>query len=203
LKKEVLKIGITGGIGSGKTTVCSVFKSLGIPVYHADERARYLTETNLNIRQQIIRMFGTKSYNESGYNSKYIAGLVFNDSKLLDNLNAIIHPYVYRDFKNWALNYTDTPYIIEEAAILFESGANKNMDHIIFIDSPLELRLKRVVKRDKMSREIVFKRINQQWLADKIRQLADWNIINNDKELILPQILEIHDRLMKLALANE
>jgi dephospho-CoA kinase len=203
LKKEVLKIGITGGIGSGKSTVCSVFKSLEIPVYHADERAKYLAATNREIHQQIVKVFGQEAYNPSGYNKKYIASIVFNDGKLLKKLNDIIHPYVSEDFKNWAGQYHEAPYIIEEAAILFESGSNKIMNYVIFVDSPLELRLERVIARDKTSREGILKRINQQWPADKIRQLADWVVNNNNKQLILPQILEMHYQLIKLAFTNE
>jgi dephospho-CoA kinase len=198
----VLKIGITGGIGSGKTTVCSIFNSLGTPVYSADERARILTETNSEIREQIISLFGRESYIISGYNRKYIAGLVFNNDRLLSELNDIVHPYVSRDFINWMSQYPNSTYVIEEAAILFESGANKKMDYIIFVDSPLELRVKRIIKRDKSSRKDVLNKIKHQWPADKIRQLADWNIINNNKQLILPQILDIHNRLIKLAFNN-
>jgi dephospho-CoA kinase len=202
LKKEVLKIGITGGIGSGKSTVCSVFKSLDVPVYHADERARFLISTDKNIRRQIKEVFGNESYNSDGYNRKYMANLVFNDEVLLQKLNSIVHPFVSHDFHNWAVLLNNAPYIVEEAAILFESGANKMMDYIIFVDSTLELRLERVVKRDHSSREEVLKRIDQQWSAGKIKQLADWYIVNNNKKLILPQILEIHNRLINLALKN-
>jgi dephospho-CoA kinase len=199
----VLKIGITGGIGSGKSTVCSVFKALGIPVYNADERARYLIETDKDIKQQIIKVFGAKAFIDNVYNKKFIADLVFNDSNLLEKLNFIIHPHVSIDFKNWSNQFADAKYIIEEAAILFESGANKKMDYVIFVDAPLELRLDRVINRDKSKRSEVLKRIKHQWSADKIRQLADWSIVNNNKKLILPQILNIHNCLTKLTLVNE
>jgi dephospho-CoA kinase len=179
-----------------------VFKSLEIPVYHADERAKFLAETDKKIRQQIIKVFGKEAYIDSGYNKKYIAGLVFNNEKLLNKINEIIHPYVSKDFNNWAYQNPYTPYVIEEAAILFESGANKKMDFVINVESPLELRLERIIKRDKTNRDEVLKRIKKQWPADKIRQLADWTIINNNKKLILPQILKIHNHLTNLAVAN-
>jgi dephospho-CoA kinase len=198
----VLKIGITGGIGSGKTTVCAVFKAIGLPVYHSDERARYLAETNLEIRRQITEAFGNESYINSCYNRKYIASLVFNDNYLLDKLNAIIHPYVAKDFREWTSLYNEEKYIIEEAAILFESGANINMDYTIFVDSPQNLRVNRVLKRDKTSRDEILRRIKNQWPAGKIRQLADWSIVNNNKRLILPQILRIHKQLINLAHSN-
>jgi dephospho-CoA kinase len=193
----VIKVGITGGIGSGKSIVCSVFKKLGIPVYEADDRAKLLIETHPEIRNQIISAFGEQSYSDNVYNRKYIASKVFTDNELLVKLNNIVHPYVASDFFRWAEQFSSTPYIIEEAAILFESGAYKKMDYNILIDSPLELRIARVMQRDHLSKEEILNRINKQISTDKIKHLVDWIIVNNNKQLILPQIFEIHHKLLK------
>lgn len=193
----MLKIGITGGIGSGKSIVCSVFRLLGVPVYHADDRAKYLMENDIDIRTQIISLFGDEAYNGSNYNRKYIASLVFTNDSLLTKLNNIVHPYVANDFILWTELFKESAYVIEEAAILFESGAGKKMDYNILVDAPEEQRIKRVMKRDNLTEEEVRIRINKQISTDKIRHLVDWIIVNNNKQLILPQILKIHSQLNK------
>lgn len=193
----MLKIGITGGIGSGKSLVCKVFISLGIPVYNADERAKYLIENNLEIREQIIAIFGSEAFRNQLYNRKYIADKVFNDKNLLTKLNEIVHPKVGIDFYEWTLHNKDSIYLVEEAALLFESGAYKKMDYNILVDAPVETRIERVMLRDHLSHEEIQSRINNQVSTDKIRHLVDWIIINNNKQLILPQILQIHNYLIE------
>jgi dephospho-CoA kinase len=192
----VLKVGITGGIGSGKSVVCHIFNVLGIPVYNADERAKFLISIDRNIRNEIIRVFGKDSYNAEGYNSKYIASLVFRNSDLLNCLNNIVHPRVVKDFKKWIHLQENAKYIIEETAILFESGAFKKTDRIILVDAPNKIRINRVLERDNVSEEEIRNRMKNQWPTNKIRPIADWIIENDDNNLILPQILAIHNQLM-------
>lgn len=187
----MLKVGITGGIGSGKSIVCKVFKALQVPVYNADQRAKILVETNPEVRSQIIKIFGKNAYLGSKYNRKYIAGKVFNNKILLDKLNSIIHPRVEKDFNEWVKKY-NTHYVIEEAAILFESGADKAMDHTMVVDAPEKLRISRIRERDGLSEDEIYERMQNQLPADKLRSLADWVIDNNDKVLVLPQILQLH-----------
>jgi dephospho-CoA kinase len=193
----VLKVGITGGIGSGKSIVCQVFKSLGIPVYNADQRAKDLIETDSSIRSKIVHLFGTKAYVHAEYNRKLIASKVFHNKALLEKLNSIIHPAVGEDFLIWTRKYTNSPYVIEEAAILFESGANIKMDFNVVVYADENLRISRIQKRDELRREEITSRIKNQWPAEKIRTLADWVIDNNDKILVLPQILKIHQILLQ------
>jgi dephospho-CoA kinase len=196
LKRKVLKIGITGGIGSGKSIICKVFKALQVPVYNADQRAKILVETSPEIRSQIRKAFGENSYVGSKYNRTYIAGKVFNNRILLDKLNTIIHPAVMKDFHEWTKQY-NVPYLIEEAAILYESGANRALDHIIVVDAPEILRVSRIRKREGFSDDEIHERMQNQLPADKLRSLADWVIDNNDKVLVLPQILQLHHTLLE------
>ena len=190
----MLKLGITGGIGSGKSTVCKIFKSLQVPVYHADDRAKELVYTDEVLRNDIISEFGEKAFTHSTYNREYIASVVFGDKDKLEILNQIIHPRVEKDFEDWYRKQKSN-YVVHEAAILFESGVYKQMDYTLFIDAPVNYRIERVMKRDEITEEQVRVRLNNQWPADKISELADWVIVNDGKTLILPQILEIHNYL--------
>ena len=190
----MLKLGITGGIGSGKSTICKIFKSLQVPVYHADDRAKYLVSADKEIQNDIISVFGEKAFTHSTYNREYIASVVFKDKNKLESLNRIVHPRVEKDFSDW-YQKQNCSYIVHEAAILFESGVYKQMDYTLFIDAPVNYRIERVVKRDKVSEKQVIVRLNNQWPADKISEMADWVIVNDGKTLILPQILEIHNYL--------
>ncbi len=195
----MLKIGLTGGIGSGKSVVSQVFSQLGVPVYNADHMAKILVQTNHKLKKAIVAKFGEKSFTEQGYNTAYIAQLVFNNDNLLRALNKIIHPVVADDFINWCRQQGEKAYVLQEAAILFESRAADLMDYSIVVDAPLELRIERVITRDHCSKESVEMRIKNQWPADKIRALADWVIENDDKQLILPQILNIHKQLISIS----
>ena len=192
----MLKIGITGGIGSGKSTVCKIFRSLKVPIYHADLRAKDLIHQNKKIRENIIAEFGTNSFVKGVYNTEFISDVVFQNREKLQKLNSIIHPSVIRDFIEWSSSFSNFKYVLQEAAILFESGADKDLDYVIVVDSPLDLRIERLAIRDGISEESVKKRMKTQWPAEKIRQLADWIIDNDEKHLILPQVLSIHDQLI-------
>ena len=191
----MLKLGITGGIGSGKSIICKVFKTLGTPVYEADTRAKELT-SDPRIRKDIIELLGSEAYTSNGYNREYVAGVVFNNPAILQKINAIIHPAVDKDFTSWAAKHTQYKYVVKEAAILFESGAYKRMDQTVYVSAPESVRIKRVTKRDGVKEEQVRLRIQNQWSADNIRSLADSMIVNDEKHLVLPQILQIHNELI-------
>jgi dephospho-CoA kinase len=195
----MLKIGLTGGIGSGKSYVCKVFSTLGIAIYPSDQKAKTLLRSNSDLRNEILTEFGPEAYTDKGYNPAFIAGLVFQNIELLQRLNQIVHPYVAIDFVNWCHKYEHTAYIIQEAAILYESGAARLMDYCIVVEAPEEIRIKRVIERDHCDRAQVVNRIQNQWSADKLRSLADWIIQNDDKNLILPQIIKLHEQLITLS----
>jgi dephospho-CoA kinase len=198
----MLKVGLTGGIGSGKSTVSNVFKALGVPVYMADQKAKALIDSTKELQASIITQFGLKAFTSTGYNTSYIAEKVFNNKNLLEKLNRIIHPYVANDFLVWCKSYQNSPYIIKEAAILFESNAAKLVDYTIVVDAPESLRIKRVTRRDNISEKAVKQRISQQWPTGKITSMADWVIRNDDNELILPQLLKLHNHILTIAKAN-
>lgn len=202
MRNNLLKVGITGGIGTGKTLVCKIFETLGIPVYYADIKAKYLIETNQEIHSKIIDTFGQNSFTSAGYNRKYIASLVFNNFDLLDKLNAIVHPGVINDFKEWCLQHENAGYVIHESAVLFESRVNQLMDRIIVIDAPMELRISRIKQRDTISEQEILKRINNQWTIEKLRTLANWVIQNDNNNLVLPQVLQIHDQISSIVSFN-
>ena len=157
----MLRIGLTGGIGTGKSVVAKVFETLGIPVYYADNAAKKLMNTDEELKAAIIKNFGEESYANGELDRKYMATIVFNDKKKLELLNSLTHPATIRDAAKWMKQQT-SPYIIKEAALLFESGANKNLDFVIGIDAPLPIRIKRVMARDGISEEEIKKRINRQ-----------------------------------------
>src|SRR5437868_1683634 len=192
----MLKVGITGGIGSGKSIVCQVFSSLGIPIYDADKEAAGLVESDQKIIAKIKKEFGNDFYNAGGdLDRKKMADLVFNNKAALEKLNSIVHPVVIKQSEDWAKQFKDVPYVIREAAILFESGANKGLDKVIMVTAPEELRIKRVMERDHKSKEEVQAIIQNQSLEkDKIKR-SDFVIINDESKLILPQVLSIHQTL--------
>lgn len=189
------KVGITGGIGSGKSTACKVFKVLGIPVFEADQIARQLMNTEPEVRSQLIHLFGSAVYlPDQSIDRKYLSGIVFNNPSLLTQLNSIVHPAVRKAFAIW-LEDQQTPYIIHEAAILFESGFYKMMDKTIAVATNEEERIQRVIKRDGTSEEQVRQRIGNQWTDEQRIKLADFVIGNNDNQLMIPQIVEIDKKL--------
>lgn len=191
------KIGITGGIGSGKTTVARVFEQLGIPVYHADYWAKEIMNTDPLVKQRLKEIFGNAIYNsEDKADRKRIAEIVFSDKNKLIELNSVIHPAVWLHGENWLKQHEDKPYILKEAAILFESGGNKVVDKVIMVSAPEEIRIERVMKRDNVTREEVEARMANQWNDEKKIALSDFVIVNNDKQLVIPQVLDIHKQLI-------
>ena len=191
------KIGITGGIGSGKTTVCKIFEILGIPIYYADQRAKELIVKNEELKSKIIDEFGAQSYLDDGsYNRDYIASIVFKDKDKLHKLNQIVHPAVYQDGVDWHNAQEEVPYTLKEAALLFEGKGHLLLDKIILVVAPEETRISRVMSRDNTTKEAVQDRINKQLPdAEKIK-LADFIILNDGVAPLVPQILKIHDKLI-------
>ena len=194
----MIKVGITGGIGSGKSTVCKVFKVLGIPVFEADQVARKLMNSDAGVRIQLINLFGPSVYlADQTVDRKFLSAIVFNpeySGSLLSELNSIVHPAVRNAFDVWFKNQ-QSPYIIHEAAILFESGFYKMMDKIIVVATDEEERIQRVMKRDGTSEEQVRQRIRNQWTDAQRIKMADFVIGNNDNELILPKIVDIDKKI--------
>lgn len=195
----MLKVGITGGIGSGKTTVSAVFVSLGVPYYNADERAKWLTENHPDIIKEISIEFGNQAYAFGSYNRKYIASIVFNDKQKLIKLNQIIHPRVTEDYATFCNTHQNAPYTLKEAAILFESGSYLLLDKTILVVADKELRIKRVCQRDHITEEEVLKRMEKQMPEEQKMKLADYIIKNNLREMIIPQVIALHKKLLSIA----
>jgi len=193
----MFRVGLTGGIGSGKSLICSILKHLGVPVYYADTEAKKLMNSDLELRKQIVRLFGEQAYGRGDLDSSYVAGQLFGDNALLKAMNSIVHPAVRKDFKRWAELQNDIPYVVEEAAILFESGAYKEMDFTVLTSAPEEVRIKRVMERDGSDRDSVLKRMGHQWSEKELRKLADYVIENDGQEMLLPQVIELHNKLLK------
>lgn len=191
-----ITVGITGGIGSGKSTVCEIFKILGVPVFEADKIARTLMNENPEIRQNLITWFGDEIYSENLLNRKKLAELIFNNTENLKRVNSIVHPVVRNEFEKWK-NSQKSVYSVYEAAILFESGFYKLMDLNFLIVSPEQLRIHRVMKRDQISEEQVLARIHNQWSDEEKIKLANAVIYNDNKNLIIPQIIEIDKKLIR------
>ncbi|MEO5945489.1 MAG: dephospho-CoA kinase [Chitinophagaceae bacterium] len=198
----MLKIGLTGGIGSGKTTVAKVFETLGVPVYYADDATKRLMNSNSALKALVIQHFGKASYKNEELDRKHIADIVFKDKEKLALLNSITHPATIKDANEWIQQQT-SPYIIKEAALLFETEAAKHLDYFIGVNAPLEIRIKRVMDRDNLSETEVMSRINRQMDEKEKMKRCDFIIINNDEELIIPQILKIHEKIISLANTNK
>jgi len=191
----MIKVGITGGIGSGKTTVCKVFSVLGIPIFVADSIGKQLMNEDPQLKEQLIHRFGPAVYlSDQTIDRKYLANIVFNDPSSLEKLNSVVHPAVHKAFEEWYLKQ-EAPYVLHEAAILFESGFNRMMDFTITIVTREEERIARVMKRDKISEELVRQRIRNQFTDEERIKLADFVISNNEEDLIIPQILEIDKKI--------
>lgn len=192
----MFKIGITGGIGSGKTTVCKIFETLGIPIYYADERAKALMVENQELIASIKKLFGEKAYLEDGsLNRAYIAEIVFNDKNKLQQLNGLVHPAVFMDGVEWHNAQKDVPYTLKEAALLFEGKGHQFLDKIITVYAPKEVRLERVMKRDNAPKEAIEARMNKQMPDEEKVKLADFVIYNDGTQLLIPQVMEIHKAL--------
>ena len=191
-------LGLTGGIGSGKTTVAGFFKELGIPVYIADEEAKILMNADPQVRAAITALFGEEAYKDDLLNRKWIASIVFKDSEKLEMLNAIVHPAVAAHFDQWQLEQT-APYVVYEAAILFEKGGYKKCDYNLLITAPKEAKISRLQQRDRSSIEEVEARMSNQWPDAKKAELADFVIENIDLLKTREEVLSIHEKMLKSA----
>jgi len=196
----MLKIGITGNIGSGKTTVSRIFEVMGIPVFYADDAAKKVMTDDKILIEAIRETFGTSSYFDNGaLNRKHIAGIVFNDAEQLARLNAIVHPAVFRAFDNWVINFNYHPYVLKEAALLFESDSYKMCDYNIAVTAPFNLRMERVMERDKVTFAEAQSRDAKQMPEAEKAKLADFLIRNDESELVIPQVLSLHQQFLTLS----
>ena len=197
----MLKVGITGGIGSGKTTVCKIFESLGVPVYYADDRAKWLTENDPDIVAAIKSLFTDDIFKDGRLDRKKVSSIVFSDKNKLQQLNAIIHPAVFKDAERWQKEQSEKniPYSLKEAALLFESGSYKELDKIILVSAPLQLRIERVMQRDSTSEEEVLNRINHQMPENEKEKMADFIIKNVELEETKKSVLQLHKKLLELS----
>lgn len=197
----MFKVGITGNIGSGKTTVSKVFGVLGVPVFYADDEAKKVMTDDEELISGIKNTFGDESYFDNGsLNRKHIAGIVFNSPEELKKLNALVHPAVFRAFDKWVLQFDEkVPYVMKEAALLFESDSYKMCDRSVMVAAPLALRIKRVTHRDGITAAEVVSRDDRQFKEEKKRKMADDVIINDDSQLVIPQVLALHQRYLSIA----
>src|SRR5215208_6098572 len=193
----MLRIGLTGGIGSGKTTVAKIFELLNVPVYYADEASKRLYHTNKELVRDIKKHFGEDVYTNEQLNRSRLAAIVFNDPVKLELLNQLVHPPTIKDAEEWMKKQT-APYVIKEAALLFESGSAAGLDYIIGVKAPAALRLQRVMDRDQLTREDVLNRANRQIDEDIKIRLCDFIITNNEQELVIPQVLKLHSRFLEM-----
>jgi dephospho-CoA kinase len=192
------KVGITGGIGSGKSTVCKVFELLGIPVYYADREAKLMYITNQNLKSQIISLFGGQVYPNDIFDRKALAQVVFNQPEKLLQLNQIMHPLVAKHYEEW-ISIQEAPYTLKEAALLIESKSYLSLDYMLMVSSPDDLRIQRVMERDQDSRMEVEKRMASQLPQHELRKHCNIELMNDEKQLLIPQIIELHEQLLKLA----
>ena len=192
-----MNIGITGNIGSGKTTVCKIFETLGIPIYYADAEAKKLMTDDPLVREQIKLLFGVKAYTDDGaLDRKFIGDIVFNNPQMLSRLNYIVHPAVKRHSSDWAKSHKKAAYTLKEAALLIESGNHKAMEKIIVVTAPLDVRVERVMKRDSATKKEVMARENKQMSEAKKVEMADFVIHNDGKTSLIQQVHKIHQTLI-------
>ncbi len=195
--KQPLRIGLTGGIGSGKSTVAKVFEVLNIPVLYADDIAKELMNRDPVLRQHLIAAFGEKVYINDKLDRTYLSSVVFNDKIQLERLNAIVHPATIAEADRWFTEQT-SPYVIKEAALLFESGSSAGLDYIIGVSAPQPVRILRTMKRDNITREQVLQRINKQVDESIKMKLCDFVLLNDEQHMLLPQIMKLHEQFLKL-----
>lgn len=195
----MIKVGVTGGIGSGKSLICKVFEKLGIPVFYADKEAKKLLYDDPQVKKAMVDCFGKNIYDEKGIKKAFLASKIFNNKDALRTVNSIVHPAVRKLFLKWAREKETAllPYVVEEAAILFESGAYKDLDLNILVYAPEKLRIKRVMQRDNLDQQHIKARIKHQMKDEEKIQMADEVIYNDESQLVTPQILKIHQQLTK------
>lgn len=194
----MLKIGLTGGIGSGKTTVAGIFKVLGIPVFDADSEARFIMEKDERLALSIKNTFGSESYTLGKLNRPFLANLVFNDLFKLEQLNALAHPATIVAANTW-MNAQTTPYVIKEAALMFEAGSAAHLDYVIGVFAHENIRLERVIDRDKVTREQALTRMSRQIKEEIKMKLCDFVLVNDDEQLLIPQVLQLHQKFLTIA----
>ena len=192
----MIKVGLTGGIGSGKTTVANFFSELGIPVYNADLEAKKIMNSSALVKKKLIKAFGKEAYIKGKLNSTFIASIVFSDKSKLDIINNIIHPEVGKDFLSW-VKKQEAPYVIEESAILFENDLIGHFDYIITVTAPVEVRINRIIKRDQSSKEEILLRMSSQWDDKKKIELSDYIIHNIELNDTKRQVQKLHKKLLK------
>lgn len=197
----MLSIGLTGAIGSGKSTVARIFETLGIPVYYADNVAKRLMQENLQLIDRITGVFGTGAYKDGLLNRKYISDIVFSDEAKLKELNAIVHPATLADAESW-INRQSSPYVIKEAALLFESGSYQMLDYIIGVQANTELSIQRVIERDHVTEQDVLSRMQKQIEAKEKLSRCDFIILNDESKALIPQVLELHEKFLGIAAAD-
>ncbi len=191
----MLRVGLTGGIGSGKSTVAKVFEVLGIPVYYADDAAKRLMNDKQDLKEKILANFGSEAYTNGHLNRTWLSSVVFNNPDKLELLNSIVHPATLEDASEWMARQT-APYAIKEAALIFESGAHEYLDKVIGVYAPTAVRINRVMQRDKVSRDEVISRMNRQ-IAETIKmRLCDEVITNDEQVLLVPQVLALHQKFL-------
>lgn len=199
----MIRVGITGNIGSGKTTVCKIFESLHIPVYYADREAKNLYSKYPEIKNEVINLLGNSAYNDNGLpNFSFIKSEIFINPSKLSALNNILHPYVFNHFHHWCneiqIQQPNLPYAIKEAAILFESGANKTVEKTILVTAPTELKIQRAMRRDNATEQDVIQRLSKQHSEEELLKRVDFVITNDEKTPLIPQVLAIHKQLTAL-----
>jgi dephospho-CoA kinase len=190
------RIGLTGGIGSGKSFIAQIIEHMGYPVYYSDARAKELTKSNPSIKTGLISLFGEEVYEGNKLNAKLIASKIFHNDELRKKVNELIHPIVRADFENWALNQ-NSELVFNEAAILFETGSYRNFDAIVLVCAPIELKIERVMNREKSSREAVLERMSKQWSDEDKMKLTDYSILNDNQNPVLIQLETIINDLMR------
>jgi dephospho-CoA kinase len=188
-----LRIGITGGIGSGKTMVSKIFSLLEVPVYNADERAKFILNNDKEVIAKVKDAFGEEAFQNNTLNSAFLAKVVFNNEEKLNKLNSFVHPKVAIDFNSWCTHFSKCSYLLKEAALLYEAGSYKDLDKIIVVSSPVELRIKRVLQRDPQRTEASVKAIMvKQWTEEEKAKRGDHIILNDDKNMVIPQVIKLH-----------
>jgi dephospho-CoA kinase len=193
----MLRIGLTGGIGSGKSTVAKIFETLGIPVYYADDASKKLMNENEELKAAIQKNFGSATYTDGKLNRKHLSALVFNDPEKLALLNSIVHPATIKDAEDW-MQTQSSPYAIKEAALIFESGSQENLDKVIGVYAPTVIRINRVMQRDNVTSDEVVSRMNKQ-IDEKIKmRLCNYIITNDEQQLLIPQVLQLDTKLRHL-----
>ncbi len=197
IPKKGLKLGVTGGIGAGKTTVCKVFAVLGIPVFSADVEAKRIQDNDRNLQNKINSIAGKDLFASGKLDRSEMAKLIFSNKDLLEKVNSLVHPVVFKYFREWAASQ-DSPYSVMEAAILFESGAGRMMDRTLTVVTPMEERIERLVRGNKFTREQITERIKNQIDDESRIKQSDYVIFNSENDMIIPAVLGIHREMLKL-----